>query len=315
MFSSEMAKVWNLESKFLMANERTLIAWLRLASTIGVGGLALVLTSTSRSRPDHSYGWSCIQVLLAGLIVLYALFMYRHRIRLFEARNQVSFEERVGPSVVTGVSVALLLYNLQLLINQPDIGCLDLPLDMFHNTTPPYLYITFHGTLHPRRTCDEGVGGVHRFTLEGEYAGMATDQLAAQMMHPRGMVRRNEMLFVAESWTRDSSVAVFGACTGTTALPSIRYLGRIRPDPSMAFTFSHPYGMATTADNSLRVSTQNGAAVVAIDVHTNAMSVEHQASAQPVVAHPAKYARSSAAGEVRGMAIDAAGCEHVANKV
>ena len=72
----------------------------------------------------------------------------------------------------------------------------------------------------------------------------------------------------------------------------------------MAAAFAHPYGVVATGD-TVRVSAQNGGAVVNLNMSSGAMEVAH------VVSHKASVLRS---GPLRGIALDARGCEHVADK-
>ena len=299
------ASVWKAESKFFMANERTLIAWLRLATTIGVGAFLGYIASDGKPG-SQSHGWGGVKLAVGALIPVYALVMYHRRIALVRARHMGTFEEKFGPAAVAFVIAVSLVLDLGYLLRQPAVGCLELPVPVFRNATPPYLYVSFHGTSHPRLGCDDGIGGLHRFTLQGHYAGPATDQLAAQMLQPRGMVRQDGLLFVADSWIGDSSVVVYGPCAGTSART---YLGRIRPDGAIAAAFGHPYGLASEGDGKeLRLSAQNGGAIIAIDPQSNAMHVEHQVERLPGK-RPADKS-----GPLRGLAIDSRGCQHVADK-
>ena len=51
---------------------------------------------------------------------------------------------------------------------------------------------------------------MHRFTLDGGYAGPATNQRDALVHMPRGMAASSGLLVVADSWAGDSSIAFFG---------------------------------------------------------------------------------------------------------
>eukprot|EP00966_Prymnesium_polylepis_P272478 6295090-Prymnesium_polylepis.1 len=305
--SKVTASVWKQETKFYMANERTLIAWLRIASTIGVGALVASMASLSgKSTASTGTGWSGAQIAASALIVVYAFAMYHRRCAQVRARHMGTFDEVFGPAAVALIIVAALAFDLQYLIRQPSVGCLALPLPVWHNATPPYLYVSFHGTSHIRHGCQSGIGGIHRFEMaSGHYAGPATDQMAAEMLQPRGMLKQNGMLFVAESWIGDSSVVVYGPCAGTSPRA---YLGRIRPDAANALAFGHPYGLASGGDNALRLSTQDGGAVIAIDVASNNMYVDQQVEPLPNVR------KDSKSGPLRGIAIDSRGCQHVADK-
>ncbi|KAL1519678.1 hypothetical protein AB1Y20_023188 [Prymnesium parvum] len=299
-------KAWKAEIKFFMANERTLMSWLRVATTIGIGGLVSSMASgTGGKSATFTHGWSGALIALAAVIIVYAYSMHNFRTSQVRARHMGSFHEPLAPAAIAIAIACVLAFNMQYLLRQPAVGCLELPLVVYRNATPPFFYVSFHGTAHLRHDCSAGIGGIHRFTPEGHYAGMATNQLEAQMLHPRGMVRHDGMLFVADSWLGDSSVAAFGPCVGAS---SRQYLGRIRPTGNLSLVFSHPYGLANSGDNWLFLSTQNGGAVIAIDIHTSRMYIDH------VVVPPTVIVSDDQSGPLRGLAVDNAGCKHVADK-
>ena len=76
MATREEAKSWKAETKFTMANERTLLAWLRLASTLGIGAFLGVSSGKGIKEEGRSVG--VFQMLVAVLIVIYA-FVQLHR--------------------------------------------------------------------------------------------------------------------------------------------------------------------------------------------------------------------------------------------
>lgn len=111
----------------------------------------------------------------------------------------------------------------------------------------------------------------------------------------------------------DPSLTVFGGCAGPASTRP--FLGRIRPkllDTELAASFAHPYGLAAapSGDDALHVSTQDGAAVVSVDVSDSRMEVVHQVQKPRPDVMPHSEAR---AGPLRGLAIDSEGCEHVAD--
>ena len=153
-----------------------------------------------------------------------------------------------------------------------------------------------------------GVSGVHRFTLSGAYAGPATNQRDALVHMPRGMTATTGLLVVADSYADDSSLVFFGACVNAGLRP---YLGRIRPESKATrSSFQHPYSVVNAPDEPgrLKVSSQDGGAIISVDTISGEMSVEKQVSR----IRPTKGSKLS--GPLRGLAIDGHGCEHVADR-
>ena len=179
------------------------------------------------------------------------------------------------------------------------------------NALPPFFYVTFHGSTNPRKAmCNpaHGVSGVHRFTLSGAYAGPATNQRYALVHMPRGMTATTGLLVVADSYAEDSSLVFFGACINAGLRP---YLGRIRPTTkAQRNSFQHPYSVVNAPNDPgrLLVSSQDGGAILSVDIISGEMSVERQVSRVRV----GKGSQQS--GPLRGLAIDSHGCEHVADR-
>ena len=179
---------------------------------------------------------------------------------------------------------------------------------------------------HPER----GVSGVHRFALAtGAYAGPATDQRTALMQAPRGMVLRDGLLYIAESSANDPGVAVFGNCStkegaaaaaadaGVSSLPSWQlyqrpYLGKIRPAPHIGLPpFQHPYGLVEMGSSArVALSAQNGGAAISLDLDDGEMAVLQQV--EPPMSRSSN--REKLSGPLRGLAVDGAGCLHVAER-
>jgi len=312
-------KVWRADAKMHLANERTLIAWVRIGSTFGAGAVvASTLRKYNETPETQSFGGmsATAQALLGLLVVTWGTITYVWRARLLRERWHGSYESSLGPAVIAIATVSSVLLTASASLARVHAffsdDCLLLPgLPHYANATPPFLYISFHGVSHPRRelcTADQGVATIHRFTLDGQYAGPATDQRAAMLRYPRGMATSLGMLFVADSDVEDSSIAVFGACAGSAARP---FLGRIRPSKGDAVhsAFSHPYAVVTgPTPSKLRLSTQNGGAIIQVSTISGEMQVERQVSP-----HVSRHATHS--GNLRGLAVEADGaCEHVADK-
>lgn len=302
------ASVWKAETKFQLANERTLIAWLRVASTMGIGGLLAGLAHASAAWLEFWRVFGIAQAAAAVLVAAYAYKQHRHRSKLVAKRHHGNFDEAYGPGLVALAVAAGLTCDLGSLVHQsfaPAVGCAVLPLPLVLNASGPFLYITFHGTDSHLHSCASGVGGVHRFSLDGDYAGPATDQAAARMYHPRGLVHINGNLVVTESRDVDSSLSVFGRCSPSS--PVRAFLGHIRPPDALKGRFEHPYGITASDETNLDVSAQNGGAVVGIDMLSAHMTLRRQVA-------PARKAGSRKSGALRGITITPDGCEHVADK-
>ena len=209
-----------------LANERTLLAWIKLGCIIGGGGfLSHVLMPSQRAfHMENS-----ILVSGAGHILgrSAAARIFRARSRAtallstaFVAQRQVAW--LVHGLILTvrghrGVLVTLLLTLFQALVhevqyNSPDCMRLKLPLQ---EAPPPYLYISFHGSPDPLGGLCSGVGAVHRFSLTGAYQGPATDQRAALVHAPRMMVMQKNS---CSCWPTPARVR---SCTGPRSLSSV----------------------------------------------------------------------------------------------
>lgn len=306
--------------KMALSNERTLIAWVRVGATYGAGAVVAAVITTDPSRdPAHRQTSISltVQALLGLLIVAWGVVQFVRRGKMLAARWHGSYEAHLGPAafaIATIISVLLTMsVSLRRIEEYYSDDCLYLPglsVAQMANATPPFLYISFHGTSNPRKAmCNSkhGVAAVHRFTLSGAYAGPATDQRDAMVHMPRGMAAINGLLVVADSYVEDSSLVFFGACVNAGVRP---FLGRIRPDDKqMRASFEHPYGVVTSRDDPSRllVSSQDGGTIVAVDTTTGEMSVERQVSVRVAKDSPTS-------GHLRGLAVDSNGCEHVADK-
>jgi uncharacterized membrane protein YidH (DUF202 family) len=205
--SARKQAVWKAETKFCLANERTLIAWLRIATTLGVGSFLGLSVGKGRFKGQGVvYGVS--QLMVAALIVLYAFAQFHRRAWLVRSRHMQTFDEWIGPGVVSFTVAFALAFEITKLVREPAVGCPLLPLPLHHGLVPPFIYITFHGSSNLRHGCDKGVAGVHRFGLGGEYGGSVVDPfMSGQVYSPRGMARLSGLLFVAESAMSDPRCA------------------------------------------------------------------------------------------------------------
>ena len=314
---------WVTATKYHMANERTLIAWLHVSATLGVGAFAVNVLGTKKEGVHGSSGLGVVQSLLALALLLLAYHRFRRRRYLLTVHYQGSYGDLLPPLASGCVVIALLTTTLVGRLRSPRAG--DPPsLKMPINTSalPPFLYVTFHGQSKPRAERTAGLAAVHRFSLRDySYAGPVTNELVAPVKAPRGMMLINKMLIIADANPADSSLAIFSACGSPppppsaplsappTLLPMRSFWGRARPERAEGLPrlFEHPYGLAaTTAGDTLLLSSQNGGAVVQMGLKDGAMAVVQQAA-------PPRETRLSS-GPLRGMAADGAGCVHVADK-
>merc|ERR1712087_684191 len=120
---------------------------------------------------------------------------------------------------------------------------------------------------------------------------------------PRGLAFFQGMLVVADAKIKAQSLVVFGNCSGLQGRP---YLGRIRPFGIHERIFNHPYAVVSRSD-MIYVSSQDGAALIAVNMSSGVMKVVEQVSKPQV-------GTATHTGPLRGMDIDARGCFHVANR-
>ena len=220
--------VWKAHMKMALANERTLIAWLRVGATHGAG--AVVATALTKEMVNDDRGFTLtVQALLGLLVVAWGTAQFVRRGRLLAQRWHGSYESCWGPAIFTLASVISVLLTAGVSIRRIQEyysdDCPFLPgLNHTPNALPPFFYITFHGSTNPRKAMchaaqvrvrvrvrvnpnpnlnpnpnpspNQGVSGVHRFTLSGAYAGPATNQRDALVHMPRGMTATTGLLVV-----------------------------------------------------------------------------------------------------------------------
>lgn len=328
-----------------LANERTLLAWIKLGCIIGGGGfLSHVLMPSQRAfHMENSILVARKQATYLGAQLLLAFFVLALGLRLFFRRRSLlsvkwlgSYTASFSPCVaIVGVLVTLLLTLFQALVhevqyNSPDCMRLKLPLQ---EAPPPYLYISFHGSPDPLGGLCSGVGAVHRFSLTGAYQGPATDQRAALVHAPRMMVMHNELLVLADAGEgaelHRPALAIFGDCSSRNTRP---FLGRVRATD--AFTearFEHPYGLASGKNGVLRVTAQNGGALLEVNLLNSSNPIQVIEQLEPPDSRnidslpdfddaedSTKWEKENGinakSGPLRGLAIDDTGCSHVADK-
>ncbi|KAL7420379.1 GTPase regulator Nrf1 [Cryptotrichosporon argae] len=95
-----------VEPKVFFANERTFLSWLHVATVLG--GLAVGLLNFGDKTGKIA---AAMYTLIAIGVMLYALFTFHHRARSIELRNNATFGDRWGPTVLA------LLMTLAIAIN------------------------------------------------------------------------------------------------------------------------------------------------------------------------------------------------------
>lgn len=99
--------------RFLLANERTLLAWVRTGLTLQAGGFALAHFSTNNTASSQIAG--IIAIVSGGVIAVVGYNRYKAADRAI--RNHQLPETGVGPAieVITVVVIALLLSIIQII--------------------------------------------------------------------------------------------------------------------------------------------------------------------------------------------------------
>ena len=100
------SRMTTAEIKLHMTNERTLIAWVRLAATLGVSAILLRTFARPASSAKLPKELAPAQGAAAVLIAVLALSLYRRRARLIREREHVSFFAS-WPPAIAGVTVVL----------------------------------------------------------------------------------------------------------------------------------------------------------------------------------------------------------------
>ncbi len=307
------------EIKLHMTNERTLIAWVRLAATLGVSAMLLRTFARPASTAKLPKELAPAQGAAAVLIAVLALSHYRHRARLIREREHVSFFASWLPAIAGATVVLAIVVSCSRTMQSfhewwfHAQDCSSLQGFELHPDAPrPHAFITFHGSRDPRAALchpSRGVSGVHAFSIvDGTYVGPVTDQLAALVKQPRGILATpGGMLLLADASGKSSSIAVFGPRANASAShgePAFPFRGRISPPKTVRAAFSHPYGL-TWGDGGILVAAQDGQSVLRLDPQTGSVEVLHQV---------ASGRHHDESGSIRGVAADARGCAYVSDK-
>ena len=286
-----------------LANERTLLAWTKLACILASGGFltqALVPSPCryeidaagrlAKSAATHFFQGA--HLLLACVVLALGLRIFFRRRALLDAQWLGSYSAPLSPCVaIIGVLVTLgctVVHALATEIKYHSADCMRLTDRVAMDLPPPYLYISFHGLPNPLCNLCSGEGAVHRFTLTGAYVGPATDQRAALVHAPRMMVLHKELLILADAGEGAAfhrpALAVFGDCSAFPNLGPRPFLGRITAsDLTTEAHFMHPYGLASSRDGAiLRVSAQNGGALLNVDLANVSCPITVAAQLEPL---------------------------------
>ena len=310
-----MEKQLAAHTRLSLANERTLLSWCKLTCIFASGGfLTHALTGLRPERDMEHLVQALGQLSLAGLVCITGLTLYHRRRGLFEKKHMGSYSSTESITMVAiGIFATLAITLLRAVHQEAEYAsssCLQLRDFQLTDALPPYFYITFHGPPDALAGMCRGTGAVQRFSVNtGAYVGPATDQRAALVRSPRGLVLHNGVLVVVDAGegAEYSSLAVFGDCAGRDVRP---YMGKVRPRgrPELADAFAHPYGIALAADGTFRVTAQNGGALLAVDIEnlTSPVTLLEQIADRPT--------DLDQSGALRGLAIDDVGCNHVAEK-
>ena len=112
--SSDMSKhrVWKAHMKMALANERTLIAWVRVGATYGAGAVVATALTKEVVNDDHGFTLTA-QALLGLLVVAWGTVQFVRRNKLLAARWHGSYESSWGPAVFTIASVISVLLTVR----------------------------------------------------------------------------------------------------------------------------------------------------------------------------------------------------------
>jgi len=307
-----------------LANERTLLGWTKLGCIFAAGGFLTKALSPKETVPSMTSSvYNSAQLLLSAGILAIGISVFRWRRSLLGSKWMGSYGAPASLWLaISGIFVMLMLTLAHAVVqeaiyNSPD--CLRLPLPL-SDAPPPYLYISFHGADEPLSQLCTGTGAVQRFSLQGEYVGPATDQRAALVHSPRGMaLHNNQKLVLADAGEGSAlhrpALAIFGDCAGRDKRP---FLGRVRaPDRATQAAFAHPYSVAVSGGGTIQVSAQNGGALLAVELpNAPALLTANSTARFTIVAQleNTTHAHSLKSGPLRGLAITADECSHVADK-
>jgi uncharacterized membrane protein YidH (DUF202 family) len=93
-----------VDSKTMLANERTFLRWLRIAILVSSISAGLMATGTNSGQVN-----GCMLAVLAVLLAILPLFTYLHRQKLLEKKEKIKYAESVAPMFL-GVSLAIVFF-------------------------------------------------------------------------------------------------------------------------------------------------------------------------------------------------------------
>ncbi|EPT01625.1 hypothetical protein FOMPIDRAFT_1036128 [Fomitopsis schrenkii] len=122
-----------VEGKVWFANERTWIAYLNMAVLIGTLALALFNASKDDISRYFAYAYAVISV---GILV-YGYAVYQHRITLIRKRDPGSFDQILGPVVISILLFIAVLANFVIRVRELQRQNADVPgLSLFEFMRP-----------------------------------------------------------------------------------------------------------------------------------------------------------------------------------
>ena len=105
-------RVWKAHMKMALANERTLIAWVRVGATYGAG--AVVATMMTKEMVNDNHGFTLtVQALLGLLVIAWGTMQFVRRGKLLAERWHGSYESNWGPAIFTIASVISVLLTVR----------------------------------------------------------------------------------------------------------------------------------------------------------------------------------------------------------
>ncbi|KZT67947.1 hypothetical protein DAEQUDRAFT_728462 [Daedalea quercina L-15889] len=112
-----------VEGKVWFANERTWIAYLNMAVLIGTLSLALFNASKDDVSRYFAYSYAVISI---GILA-YGYTIYQHRITLIRKRDPGSFDQIVGPVVISVLLFIAILVNFIIRVRELQRQNVDVP--------------------------------------------------------------------------------------------------------------------------------------------------------------------------------------------
>ena len=161
--------------RHVLANERTLMAWLRLASTLGLGAFVVgVLNHVSSRAVPGSF--SLVQAVVAVLIASLATARFYQRDSMLKQRHMGdAFGDRLLPALAGAMILIIVGFNVSSIAMRwwewqfRAQHCSSLPGYSLNLLAPtPHVYISFHGSSTPAENIchpERGVSGIHKFSL------------------------------------------------------------------------------------------------------------------------------------------------------